>query len=46
MRKGMIVIIALILAIGAIIMMFRYESTLAACVAYSLIACVIYNVLK
>lgn len=46
MKKDTIVIIASILAIGAIIIMIRYESTLAGFVAYSLTTTAIYNALK
>jgi hypothetical protein len=46
MRKEFIVMIASILAIGAIIIMIRYESTLAGFIAYTLTYVAIHNALK
>ena len=46
MKKENVVIIASILAMGAIIIMIKYESTLAAFVAYTLTYVAIHNALK
>jgi hypothetical protein len=46
MKKQVIIIASIVIAIGAIMLMIVYESTLAAAIAYSACTAAIYNALK